>query len=195
MSSIDDLKSLVSSKGGIARPHLYKVELPSITGSSLTASDLNILAKDVNLPGRQIVSLDKTIGAVTSKIAYGQLSDDVTMTFHVLSDYGVREYFEAWQSLAFNKDTLEVGYKNDYVKDVTITQYKMSPTVTATVTVDGDGVEGDIGIGGTETATYKCKLINAYPTTMNAIQLTNELDGLIELNIQLSYDRWTSEFL
>ena len=40
---------------------------------------------------------------------------------------------------------------------------------------------------------YECKLINAYPTTLNAIQLNNDLNGLVELNVQLSYDRWISK--
>ena len=42
---------------------------------------------------------------------------------------------------------------------------------------------------------YRCKLIDAFPTTVNAIQLNNELDGVTELNIQLSYTNWTSPFV
>ena len=44
-----------------------------------------------------------------------------------------------------------------------------------------------------ESPIYQCTLIEAYPTTMNAIQLNNEANGLVELNVQLSYDRWISK--
>ena len=42
---------------------------------------------------------------------------------------------------------------------------------------------------------YRCKLIDAYPTTMTAIQLNNELDGVVELNVQLSYTNWETPFI
>ena len=37
---------------------------------------------------------------------------------------------------------------------------------------------------------YTCQLLDAYPTTVNAIALNNELDGMVELNVQLSYRKW-----
>ena len=41
-----------------------------------------------------------------------------------------------------------------------------------------------------EDIVYECTLIDAFPTTMNSIQLNNELDGLVELNITFSYTNW-----
>ena len=37
---------------------------------------------------------------------------------------------------------------------------------------------------------YSLELQYAYPTTMSAITFNNELDGIIELNVQLSYKNW-----
>ena len=37
---------------------------------------------------------------------------------------------------------------------------------------------------------YTCQIIDAYPTTVNAINFNNELDGMVELNVQLSYRKW-----
>jgi hypothetical protein len=83
---------------------------------------MNLLCKDVVLPGRQVTTRERTIGLTTRKMAYGYLIDDVSITFHVLNDYGVKEYFETWQNLAVDQNTYEIGYKKDYSFDVKINQ-------------------------------------------------------------------------
>jgi len=181
MLGVDDFKSLVSNKGGIARANLFSVSLPGLPGIA-TSEEMNLLCKDVNLPGRQVVTRERTIGLTTRKMAYGYLIDDVSMTFHVMNDYGVKEYFETWQNLAVDQNTYEIGYKKDYSFDVKINQIKKGTGtgVTATNQLSSDEI------------IYSCVLEEAFPTTMNAIQLNNELDGILELNVQLSYTNWRS---
>jgi hypothetical protein len=41
---------------------------------------------------------------------------------------------------------------------------------------------------------YSCELFSAFPVTMEAIPLNNELDGLVELRVQLSFTKWQSNF-
>ena len=33
-------------------------------------------------------------------------------------------------------------------------------------------------------------LVDAFPTTVSAIELNNELDGLVQVTVQLPYTRW-----
>jgi len=40
---------------------------------------------------------------------------------------------------------------------------------------------------------YECTLLDAFPTTMNGIEFTDEQDGLVKLTVQLSYTNWTSK--
>ena len=181
MLGVDDFKSLVSNKGGIARANLFSVSLPGLPGIA-TSEEMNLLCKDVNLPGRQVITRERTIGLTTRKMAYGYLIDDVSMTFHVMNDYGVKEYFETWQNLAVDQNTYEIGYKKDYSFDVKINQIKKGT---------GTGVTSTNQLSSDEII-YSCVLEEAFPTTMNAIQLNNELDGILELNIQLSYTNWRS---
>lgn len=189
METIDTLKSLVSSKGGIARSNVFRVILPSLPGANST--DLNLLCKDVQLPGRQIMTNERRIGLQFEKIAYGYAVTDISMTFHVMNDYGVKKYFETWQNLAINQETFEVGYYNDYTFQVRIDQLRKGVSLpvysfnnfldlfsTKAVFLSKDEI------------IYSCILNNAFPTTMNAIQLNNDLDGLVELNVQLSYKNW-----
>lgn len=165
MSSINDLKGIISGKGGAARSNRFRVILPPING--VASNELDLLCRDVNLPGRQILTRERTIGLQTRKIAYGFAQEDVSITFLLLNDYGAKRYFEAWQNIAVNQQTLELGYKNDYSKKVSIFQL--------------DNQNRNV---------YKCDLLEAFPTTMNTVALNNELDGLVEVNIQLSYTNW-----
>lgn len=207
-NNIDQFKSLVSQKQGVARPNVFKVELPSIPGA--TSSDVNLLCRDVQLPGRQITTFDRQIGLKTEKVAYGYVKDDVSMTFLVLNDYGIKNYFESWQKLAVDPETYEIGYFNEYVKQIKIYQLKKGFSVPVYSTPLGlprlptiiqnrlpslgpfNLAQGqfDLDFITKDDIVYECTLIDAFPTTMNSIQLNNELDGLVELNVSFSYTNW-----
>ena len=190
MDTIDQFKSLVSSKGGVARANVFRVRLPSLPGVA-SSRDISLLCKDVQLPGRQILTNERRIGLQFEKVAYGYAVQDINMTFHVMNDYGIKKYFETWQNLAVDQTSFEVGYYNDYTFQIVINQLKKGVTLPTysfgnfldlftprTVTVANDQI------------IYSCQLTNAFPTTMNAIQLNNDQDGIVELNVQLSYKNW-----
>ena len=42
-----------------------------------------------------------------------------------------------------------------------------------------------------EGVNYSVRLNEAYPTTLNEIPLSNDLDGLVEITVQLSYKDFT----
>jgi len=203
INTIDQFKSLVTQRNGIARPNLFRVKLPTLPGA--TSEELNILCKDVTIPGRQILTSNRQIGMKLEKIPYGYSVPEVSMTFHVLNDYGVKEYFETWQSLAVNQDTYEIGYQKTFAQDVVIEQLRKVEKVPQFLRRESFSRGGisqflprtsdigifdtffDIGAGLSDIVIYKCKLIDAFPTGITDIQLNNELDGIVELNIQMSY--------
>ena len=206
---IDDFKSQVGKGGGFAMGNLFKIFLPPLKGD---AREMNLLCKAASLPGRQITSIEKPMGLQVTKIAYGYAVEDITLTFHCLNDMKVREYFETWQNLAINQETLEVGYFNEYTHPVIIQHIKkgtsfplkkkklfdsgklpssianrlprLGPLDLAQGEFDLNAVFGD-------DITYTLLLDKAYPTTLNAIELSD--DGqLLEVTVQLSYKNWKS---
>jgi hypothetical protein len=192
MASIEQLKSLISSKGGVAKPNIFRVFLPSIPGAS--SSEVNLLCKDVQLPGRQVMTNERQIGMKLEKMPYGYAVTDLSMTFHVLNDYGIRQYFEAWQNLAVDQESYEVGYQSDYSTPLGLPKLptmlqnrlpKIGPIDLAQGQLDLDYVTSDHVI-------YSCTLIDAFPTSLNAIALGNDQEGIAELNVQLSYTNWKS---
>ena len=207
---IDDFKSQIGKGGGFAMGNLFKIFLPPIKGD---ARELNLLCKAASLPGRQLVSMEKQIGLQNTKVAYGYAVDDVTLTFHCLNDMKIREYFETWQNLAVDNENYEVGYYNEYTHPVIIQHIKkgtsfplkkkklfdsgklpssianrlprLGPLDLAQGEFDLNAVFGD-------DITYTLLLDKAYPTTLNAIELSD--DGqLLEVTVQLSYKNWKSK--
>lgn len=207
---IDDFKSEIGKGGGIAMGNLYKIFLPPIKGD---ARSLNMLCKATSLPGRQILSNEKQMGLDNMKVAYGYAVTDVTLTFHCLNDMGVREYFELWQNQAVNQETKEVGYFNDYTHPVIIQHIKKGTSFPIKKekiydsgkipsTIRGrlprlgplDLAQGEVDVSAVfgDDITYTCVLDKAYPTTLQAIELSD--DGqLLEVTVELSYKNWTSK--
>jgi hypothetical protein len=210
-TNIDQLIGLLGSKNGTARPNVFQVNLPSLPGA--TASELNILCREVSLPGRQMATYDKVVGTKNEKVAYGSVTDDVAMSFLALNDYGVKKYFEGWQKLAYDQDAFQMGYKSTYAKQVTIHQMKKGfsfpiynkalnlPHIPTSIKnrlpslgpINFAESEIDIDFATPDAIVYTCTLHQAWPISIDSIMLNNELDGLVEVRVQLAYTKWTSE--
>jgi hypothetical protein len=209
MPTIDELKGIASAKLGFARNNNFLVELPTLGGGGLAgllggfanflpsipgitgnnpqsnSRELNILCESVTMPGRQILTSERQIGNVREKVAYGYAVDDVSMTFYLLNDYGVKNYFDAWMNSVVNNETYEPGYKKDYAKTVKIHQLR-KPLIGLS---GGLGpIRVNIGVGGG--SVYSVELLEAFPTTVQQIDFTNEQDGLVRVTVQLSFTNW-----
>lgn len=126
MLGVDDFKAHIHSSGGLARSNLYMVELPPIEvpGVTMASYDLNIICKSTQLPGRQILTHERKIGVETVKVAYGFSVDDITLTFHVMNDYKIKKYFDAWMELSIENNSYGVGYHKNYAKNMAVKQLR-----------------------------------------------------------------------
>jgi hypothetical protein len=205
MPTIDELKGMASSKLGFARSNNYLVELPSLNAnpfgrlsgfipsipgvtpdSKPSSRELNILCKNATIPGKQITTLDRKIGMRTEKVAYGYAVSEVNLSFYLLNDYGVMNYFDEWRSRILDEDNMTVGYKRDYSFPVKIHQLRR-PLINVSKSLGP--IRINLGAGGG--SVYSVELIDAFPTTINSISFSNDLDGLVEVSVSLSYTNWT----
>ena len=200
MASVNEFKGLASGKKGLAFSNLYSVILPAFSGINTT--DLNILCSEVNLPGRQLTTYDKNIGTKFERVAYGSVTDDVSMTFYTMNDYGVRKYFDAWQRRAYDPDTYQMGYKNNYRRQVTINQLSKSASeklnLLKLATIAGNPLnffsQPVVGVK-PEQIIYSCTLYEAFPLNIGSITLSGELDGLVRVTATFAYTKWLSNEL
>jgi len=172
--STDTLRARLNAENGPAHTNRWEVDLPQISGStpgggSVDGGDNKALAElctAVRIPGKTLVTLDRQLGLEPIKVASGYSFDAFSMTFYLTQTYSARKYFQAWMDLCVNpQPPYTAGFYKDYVKDVTVRQL--------------DKLGSPI---------YGAKLINAYPLSINEIELNNQAMGSIgELTVTLQY--------
>lgn len=176
MFEIERMKQAISSRNGLARTNLFKINLPlSVGGVSLSGdpfaesnkSFLDLMCTATQLPGRQILTSDRMIGVKKELMANGFDNPDVNLSFYDNNDYSIRRYFTAWQNRVIDQNTRELRFKNEYSAAVYIQQLDHSGMVV-----------------------YAVNLEEAFPTTVNVVDLNNDPNGLVQINVQLSYTNW-----
>jgi len=204
-SSVDELKALANTKLGFARPNRFLVTFPTsfggsggilgsvlgllnIGGGGASGRELNILCSNTTLPAKVTLTSERRIGMEFQKVAYGYAVDDVSMTFYLMNDYGVKEYFDAWRNSAIPEDggnAFTSNYKSSYAKSITIHQLRQ-PLKGFSRQVGP--VRFGLGLGGG--SVYSVELLEAFPVATSAIELNNELDGLVQLTVTFAYTNW-----
>jgi len=211
--SVDQLKGAISKGGGLAMTNLFRVILPALGAKSGGATrEYNLICKAVNVPGKQIATADRMIGPVSQKIVNGVIFGEVTLTFMVLNDYGIKNYFDRWSDLAIDPNTYEIGYKRDYAKPVKIQALKKGIGLPVYKTSLGipklpssiqnrlpkigpfDLAQGELDLNfiTKDQVAYEVELEDAFPTSITGIEYNNEQDGIAEISISLSYTVWKS---
>lgn len=196
--SVNALKSLVTASGGLARPNKFAIELPSIPGSNLSNRDLNLLCRTAVMPSKQVSTIERRIGMQTEKVGYGYVTDDVSFSFLMLNDYKVKRYFDAWRKLIIDEDAQTVGYKSDYQQRIIIHQLGTQvPSLGASLGIKVGPISKTVTKSfapfpqvQVTRPTYSVELINAFPITTSEVAFNNDLDGILEMTVQIAYTNW-----
>ena len=134
--------------------------------------DIAILCESCSIPGRQVQTFDHSHKNYrqSKKVPQGYFNEDVNFTFHLTNDYYMKKIFDRWVDIIINPESYKLSYKKDYVTDVTIQQLNQK----------------NIPI-------YGIKLKNAFPTTVNSVDLNNTSSETQKLNVTLSFDDYETE--
>lgn len=156
---------------GLARTNRYEVKIPfpQLNPSSNIKRVASLFCDAVTLPGANISTTQMKTYGESRDMPYEKIYDPVTMSFYVDSGMEVKRAFEDWMELIFNTNTRAIGYYNTYVRDVDI----------YVKTVDGS-------------VPYKVTLHEAYPKTINAIQLDTNGKDIMKMTLTMQYKYWTS---
>ena len=93
------------------------------------------------------------------------------MSFILTNDYFMKKLFDNWMSGVFDVKDYRAGYKKDFTTDVIIQQ-----------------------LNSKNVPIYGVKLENAFPITMNSIQLDSNSENTVQkLNVTLSYENYIPE--
>ena len=192
--NIENLKSTIAKKGGLAPSNRFNVifappavsllnlNVENIIGSVISGNfnagnllndprDISILCKSVTLPGRTLSTFEHDHDRQQNKYPYTFIDEDVTMTFHLTNDYYMRNMLEQWQSGIFNTESYVTGFKNDYSVDVIIQQLNQK-----------------------NIPVYGVKLEKAYPISYGSITLDNSSENAVnEMSVTFAYNKFVPE--
>ena len=172
--STDTLRGLLGADG-LASPNRWRIILPPLSGKikvsggspgSYTATDLNMLCTSARIPGKAVRTIERPMGAVTTRPATGFEPGEASFTFYLTHNYTVRKYFQDWvDCVVSSSPPYEVGFFDNYKGDITVEQ------------LDKIG-----------SASYKTKLKDAYPTNIAEIELNNQAQSAaLELTVTVAF--------
>ena len=209
--TIEDFKSSISNGGGLARTNLYSIMLPAgisqgAYGTIEKPQNLTLLAKSITLPARQLSSVERFVGMEKRDVAYGFVNPTLNVTFRVLNDQRVRNYFESWQQgIIKNNDpsfsqegNYSVAFPDEYTFDISVYQWQKGQSFPVfnrgksvslgPLNVD---IEANLDLEASGKKTYEWKFIDAFPITVQHETLSDDAKGEIsEINIEFSYRNW-----
>ena len=160
------------SEDSYATPNRFEVLITPPGASSTDARKVSMRCETVLLPGRNLNTVtDGNPYGPTREVVDGvTYAEDISMTFQASSGLDERVFFEEWQELAFNKQTWNVGYYNNYVSTVEI--YLLDRQ---------------------DQRRYGIKLIEAFPKTISGTDLSQAANNeIIKTSVSFSFRYWQS---
>ena len=100
------------------------------------------------------------------------------MTFYLLNDYGMRDYFDKWMNSIVDQETFEVSYKTEYQRNVKIHQLKLPIESRLSQFIPE------------QNKVYSIELEDAFPISINSIDFSNDPDVIGEVSVSMSYTKW-----
>jgi len=166
---LNDILSTFHSEDGYATPNRFEVVIIPPGGSG-GGREVSMRCETATIPGRNLNSVtDGNPYGPTREVVDGvTYAEDITMTFQSSSGLEERVFFEEWQELAFNSQTWNVGYYNDYVSTVEI--YLLDRQ---------------------DKRRYGIKLVEAFPKTISATELGQALNNdIVKISVSFSFRYW-----
>ena len=171
--SINDFKS--SFKGDLARSNRFDVDIPvplTLIPYIKTSRNLIYRCENANLPARTFATTEqKTYGPV-EKHPYLTTYNDIDLTFIVDDDMQQRIFFDAWLNYINPTYNYNMRYKENYTTTITINQYDV-----------------------TNKLSYTINLFDAYPISMNQLDLDWNGDSYHKLTVTFAYTYWKNNSL
>lgn len=167
------INSFISSfKKDLARPSRFDVNivLPQALILQTNRQSLDLRCESTELPSRTLATAERKFGAAPiEKFAYQSTYNDLTMTFIVSGDMSEKVIFDAWMELINPTSNFNFTYKKNYVTDITINQYDLE-----------------------NNKTYSALLVNAFPVSVNQLDLDWNSESYHKLSVVFAYTYWTN---
>ena len=173
--SIDDFRSAIF-RDSLARTNRFEVLITTAPKAYKFRENsnwnLSLYCEMASLPPVNISTKSFKIFGPTYQRPFGAEygGEGISFTFHVDRDMKVKTFFDDWTSIVVDPVSGTVGWQEDYVVDLYIRQLDEQ-----------------------ENVTYEIKLIDAFPRSVNLLELNNSAQNQTHrLNVLFGYRTWES---
>ena len=158
------------SQSEVARSNRFDVNIIVPPGLLQYKSQLNggltLRCENANLPGRTFGTVDQKFGSnPTQKFPMHASYEDITFSFIISGDMQERTFFDIWMEFINPTKTFDFAYKQDYSSTIIVYQYDQYDKMT-----------------------YSVSLYNAYPISINQMDLDWSTDTPHKLSVVFAYD-------
>lgn len=209
-TSINKFRSKISRGEGFARPSRFSVIFSPPKGVSINAEENDFdqsrksrinytspkeLAKSdtlevgiagdgvqlncsaISFPGRNLSTTVRNTHGPSMEVVDGVTYGEITATLYCDKFMREKQQFEEWQRVAYNSATYNVNFYNEYTSDIIINQL-------------GSFSDQD----DRDRISYSVRLVNAFPKTINAQQLSYDATSQIhKIEISFVYRYWINQ--
>jgi len=155
----------------IAKPNRFEVIItvpPSIGVDTNYGRQLALRCESADLPSRSLSLVDQKFGSnPIERHAINSYYGASTLNFIVSGDMSERIFFDNWLEYINPTDTFNLNYRDTYVTPITINQYDNQNNLV-----------------------YAIELVDAFPTSVNQLDLDWSQDGHLKLAINIEYRYW-----
>jgi hypothetical protein len=172
MPSLSEFKN--SFTGDLARPNRFWVQIPlpiRSFGEDIIDDSriLTLRCENAQLPGKTFATTEQRTYGPVEKHPYLATYNDIDLTFILADDMRTKKVFDEWLDYVNPERTNDFGYRQDYQTDITVQQYSVADEMT-----------------------YQTIMYEAFPVSMNQLDLDWANDGYHKLTVTFAYTRWSS---
>lgn len=162
---------IAQAKKGMIRSNRYEVIIPVPGLSSNDVKLIALLCDSVSLPGLNIATTPASVYGETTEMPYNRTFEPLTLSFYCDNGMAIKGAFETWMASIINPQTRDIGYYNDYVRNIEIYVQDVE-----------------------DKSPYMVKIFEAYPKTIQAIQMDATNKEIMKISVTFQYKYWLDKF-
>jgi hypothetical protein len=159
---LTDLKAAIKKHGSLARTNRFKVDFSVMSAYSSNWRDLEYFLEDVNIPSKDIETVDYSPYRNPIAYATGYKHGDFNMKFRAPTNMFVKRIFDRWIEKIMPREDYKLSYRKENVVNFRITQESERT----------QGHDKYLGIN-----YYNVLILDAYPISISSIEYSNTQEG------------------
>ena len=162
------IQDFLSNFTDVAKPSRFEVTIGPKTYNDISSDKLILRCETAELPSRTYATAEQKFGSnPIEKFPYQVQFNDLNLTFIVDDDMLAKYFFDGWLEAVIPSSNYNPNYKNTYSTTINIRQYRNN-----------------------NEPSYSVDLFEAYPISVNQLDLDWSAEGHHKLTVVFAYTSW-----